>query len=404
MADSTISPNMGLVVPTVSVDPGPDWANNLNASLGIIDQHNHSPGQGVFITPSGLDINADLPINLNNLTVVKTVNFSPLLVTLPGASPNLGCIYVAGNELIYNDESGNVVPITKTGSVNSGAGSITGLPSGTASASYSGGSQTFVWQSATNTPANMDFGSAILRNIVANSKGLTLNPPNAMGADFSLTLPSLPGLTSLVTLDPAGNFGTTMTNALADSVAVDITSTGADSIASFVTVVGADDIALSMDATGADFIANTRTRTTGTTVAAGGIGVATPYTAGGTTNGPVLNQVVITTTGRPIMLMMQTIPSNTSTGSATVNTAGAGTSDFVLEIYRDNGGGPVIIARNIWTSDITSKSFCMMLGFMSYIDVDIIGLPTTYTYYLNQLTTAGTTVDWSNASLVVYEL
>lgn len=209
MSDVVISPNMNLPVPIVGVDPGPDWATNINACLGILDQHNHSSGQGVQITPSGLNINSDLTMNSNNLTYVNTVRFVNLSGTLAGTSPNLGCIYEANNELIYNDGAGNVVPITKTGSVNAGAGSITGLPSGTASASYSAGSQTFIWQSATNTPANMDFGSGIFRNIVANSKGLTLNPPNAMGADYSVALPQPNGTgnTVVLTYDTSNNIG-----------------------------------------------------------------------------------------------------------------------------------------------------------------------------------------------------
>ena len=209
MSDVTISPNMGLPGPLVGVDPGPDWANNLNSCLGILDQHNHAAGSGVQITPSGLNINADLSINSNNLTAVKTVNFNDQGSSLPGSSPNLGCVYVAGSELYYNDEVGNVVQITNGGSVNAGSGSITGLPSGTASASYSAGSKTFIWQSSTSTPANMDFGSAIFRNIVASSFGLTLNPPNAMGADYDVTLPpsNSSGGTAFLTYDTSNNIG-----------------------------------------------------------------------------------------------------------------------------------------------------------------------------------------------------
>lgn len=200
---TTITANMGLVVPGVGSEQGPDWAQEINADLGVLDQHDHSPGFGVPITPSGISINANLPLNGNNLTTVKTVNFSAQGSSLSGVSPNLGCVYVAGNELYYNDEAGNVVQITSVGSVNAGAGSITGLPSGTASASYSGGK--FVWQSATSTAANMDAGSYIYRNAAASSKGLTLSPPNAMAADFGLVLPSIPGTTSFVTLDTSGN-------------------------------------------------------------------------------------------------------------------------------------------------------------------------------------------------------
>lgn len=198
---------MGLIVPGVGTEPGPTWASDLNSDLGILDQHNHAAGQGVQITPAGININSDLSMNGNNLTTIKTVNFSAQGASLPGSAPNLGCIYVAGNELYYNDEAGNVVPITNNGNVNAGAGSITGLPSGTASASYSAGSQTFVWQSATSTPANMDFASATFRNLIASSKGLTVNPPNAMASDYSLTLPpsNATGTTVYLQYDSSNN-------------------------------------------------------------------------------------------------------------------------------------------------------------------------------------------------------
>lgn len=50
MANTTTSPNMGMPVPVVGTDPGPDWANNINACLSIIDSHNHSTGQGAPVT------------------------------------------------------------------------------------------------------------------------------------------------------------------------------------------------------------------------------------------------------------------------------------------------------------------------------------------------------------------
>ena len=50
MANTTTSPNMGMPVPVPSVDPGPDWANNIVADMSIIDSHDHSPGKGAPIT------------------------------------------------------------------------------------------------------------------------------------------------------------------------------------------------------------------------------------------------------------------------------------------------------------------------------------------------------------------
>src|SRR5271170_7015417 len=92
MANIIITPNMNLPNPVVGTDPGPDYGNNLNASLVLIDQHDHSPGHGVLITPTGLNINVDLPINNNNLTLVRSVRFmaqgAPIsLVT------DLSCLY-----------------------------------------------------------------------------------------------------------------------------------------------------------------------------------------------------------------------------------------------------------------------------------------------------------------------
>jgi hypothetical protein len=202
MSNTTITPNMGLVVPVVGVDPGPDWANNLNASLTTIDGHNHVPGSGVQITPNGLNINVDLPFNNNNATLLRSTRYSPQSANLNGVS-DLGCLYVVSADLWYNDGSGNQIRFTQSGSIVGATGTITGLPSGTASASYAAG--TFVFQSATNTAANIDGASYILRNSTASSNGLTLAPPNAMASSYGLVLPTIPAETALLSIDTSGN-------------------------------------------------------------------------------------------------------------------------------------------------------------------------------------------------------
>lgn len=202
-AQSNPSANMSLPIPIPGVTPGPIWAQDINSSFLIIDQHNHSPGKGVLIQPNGININSDLTFQTHNATALRASRFTSQSATLTTAA-DIGQLYVVGNELYYNDVTGgNKIAITSNGSVNAGAGSITGLPSGTAGVSYSGGTYTF--QSATNTAANVDGESFILRNSAASSKGLTLNPPAAMGANFSLTLPSLPASQKIMTLDASGN-------------------------------------------------------------------------------------------------------------------------------------------------------------------------------------------------------
>lgn len=218
MANTTTSANMLLPIPVVGVDPGPQYGTDVNSCLTIIDGHNHTPGLGVAIPTDGLNINADLTFNDVNAISLRSVRFQTQGSPLSGPS-DLGCLYESGVDLYYNDGSGNQVRITTGGALAGTPGSISGLAP-PASASYVSLSSTFVWQSAALTPANMDFASAILRNLTASSKGLTLSPPNAMAADYTITLPALPvGQTKFVSMDTSGNMaavwaidGTTLVN------------------------------------------------------------------------------------------------------------------------------------------------------------------------------------------------
>jgi hypothetical protein len=204
MADVIISPNMLLPVPVVGQDPGPDWANNINACLGILDQHDHSSGEGVQINPDGIDINMDLPMNGNNLTLVNTVRFNNLTGSLSGTTPNLGCIYEAVNELYYNDGVGNVVQLTKAGAINA---TSSGISSGTASASFSGG--VLVVDSNVNTPGNIQAGSILFGNNVPASNFATVEPPSALASNYTITLPptNTTGSTVFLTYDASNDMG-----------------------------------------------------------------------------------------------------------------------------------------------------------------------------------------------------
>ncbi len=200
---TTISPNMNLPIPVVSNDPGPDWANNNNACLNAIDSHNHSTGQGVPIAPDGIDISSDLTFDSNNATDVRSVRFhaqaSPLAL-----STDVGCVYESGVDLYYNDGAGNQVRITQGGSVAGSSGTITGLPSGTASASFSAG--TFTFQSATLTPATMAVGPLVIGRNAASSKTVTVTPHASQASNYGISLPAaLPAATNYMTLDASGN-------------------------------------------------------------------------------------------------------------------------------------------------------------------------------------------------------
>jgi hypothetical protein len=200
---STISPNMSLVVPTTAVEPGPAFANDVNASLNIIDSHNHSPGSGVQIQPSGLNISSDLTFQDNNALDLRSCRFFNNSSPLSGAA-DIGCIYEAGGELYYNDASSNQVQITKSGSVNA---TSSGISSGTASAAFSGG--VLVVNQASNTPGNIQAGSILIGDNVPASNFVTLAAPGSLAANYTLTFPgSLPGSgVTFLTVDSSGNIG-----------------------------------------------------------------------------------------------------------------------------------------------------------------------------------------------------
>ncbi len=207
MANFISTTNMGLTVPITGVAPGPDWANEVNASFVTVDAHDHSSGKGVQITPNGLNINADLSLASNNLVLVRTVRFQAPNVQ-PALSTDLTCLYAFGADLYYRDGSGNQVRITQSGSVTGATGNITNLTP-PASVTYVGGSTSFVFQSDASISADLDGGSVILRNLTASSKGLTLSPPAAMAADYTITLPAKPAASALLAMSNTGVISTT---------------------------------------------------------------------------------------------------------------------------------------------------------------------------------------------------
>lgn len=200
------TPLMGLPISIIGVDTGLTWEQNLNSALNRIDQHNHTSGNGNQVLPGGININSDLSFQTQNATDLRTARFIPQSMPITAAAPDQNCIYVCvsggNNELFYNDSEGNQVQLTAGGLVNATA---SGISSGTASALFI--SNVLVVNADTNTPANIQGASLLLGNNVANSKYLTLSPPAAMAADYTLTLPVLPGALSFVSLDTSGNFG-----------------------------------------------------------------------------------------------------------------------------------------------------------------------------------------------------
>lgn len=203
MADFILTPNMGLPEPIVGQTTGTAYATYINQSLTLIDRHDHTPGNGVQITPAGLNINSTVDFQGNSAIDLTGANFE-----LQSIDPTLAqTLYVKdGSETIplpdlwYFD--GNThIQITSNGQT---ATTLANLPGQT----YAAG--TFTWRqgAGSTTPAQFDIGSIIIRPTTAGaSTGVTLVAPPA--ANFTLTFPTaLPVTQSLVTIDSSGNIAT----------------------------------------------------------------------------------------------------------------------------------------------------------------------------------------------------
>ena len=110
------TPNMLLSLPTVTQQPGPEWASMLNAAIESIDSHDHSSDKGVKITPSGLEINADLDISNQVFYNFKSVKFQEQVSTLSGSTYS-NSIYSVNGNLYFTSGSGTAIQITDGGSI-----------------------------------------------------------------------------------------------------------------------------------------------------------------------------------------------------------------------------------------------------------------------------------------------
>lgn len=313
MSTTINSANMTLPVPVVGSDPGPQYATDINSCLTIIDGHDHSTGSGVPINPTGLNINSDLTFNNNDAYSLRSVRFQTQASPLALAS-DIGCLYESGVDLYYNDGLGNQIRITQSGGITGTPGSISNLTP-PATANYVAGNQTFVWQSAVNTPANLDAGFIILRNNSAGSKGLTLQPPAAMASDYTITLPALPSTQSFVTLDASGAMSAPWT---VDGTSIVITGNQIKlgSLANTIDTPDIIDHAVTQIKLGAANYAQSLT------------GIGFHETANSTGSylpliGPLTT--TITTTGRPVSIRLQ---GDGSTNLPILSNTGSGASDM----------------------------------------------------------------------------
>lgn len=191
---------MALPVPIVGVDPGPDYATNVNTCFFFIDSHDHSSGKGIPITQAGINITSALPFSSNPATGLSYLNFTSQVAVSAQKS-----LYVLNNDLYFRDGNNGQIALTAGGSIAGTLGSIGGL-SGGASCTYNSANQTFVFAQSPTTAANLDAANVILRNTTSPYNYVTLKAPTALATTYDFVYPSaLPATQKFMTLDGSGN-------------------------------------------------------------------------------------------------------------------------------------------------------------------------------------------------------
>ncbi len=146
----TTTSNMGLTQSTVGTTTGPEWATNAENNLLTIDAHDHTSGKGVQLTPSSLNINADLEFNLNSATELKNVVLDNAVHASASGDTN-NSVYEYDGNLYWRNASGGSVQITSGTAVNTSGGSISGM-TGNAQVLFSSNSYAFKFDSSLSDP------------------------------------------------------------------------------------------------------------------------------------------------------------------------------------------------------------------------------------------------------------
>ncbi len=397
-----ITTNMGMDLPVPSVTLGPAWAAKDVAAFQVVDAHDHSPGKGPQIPSSGLAINADLTFAGNNATNLRSARLASQTAVLAVAT-DLGCVVNVNGDLYWNNGSGTPVQLTSGSSIVGTAGSITGLPSGSAGVAYTPSTGTYAFSQASNSAAIVDHGPLVIRDTAISALGITIRSPVSLAGAYSLTLPTA--------LPAANNSLVARTTAGAESYVVADGSTVAVAAGTLGVVaggIGTTQLA-ALGVTTAKIAALNVTRPK---MEAVGQQVSSSSFAFSTLSNAMVDitnlTVTLTTSGRPVMVMA--VPDNLATEpvnfSARMTTTG-GTADcaVVIQIVRTGTSSAVTpIATLALTTGLAVAGSTSITWPVSALTHFVALAAGAYTFRAQMKCTAGHDANANNMRLVAWEL
>ncbi len=206
--------NMSLNEPTVGQTTGPAWATETNSNWESIDAHDHTSGKGVQLTPSSLNINADIEFNLNSATELKNVVLDNTVHSSGSGDTNVS-LYVYDGNFYYRNASGIGVQITSGSGVNTSGGSIDNMTTN-AQVNFSSNSYAFKFDKTLSDPGMAKMSFADIDLYKYNSSGSAAKVALKFlgsGTSAALTVPDETG----TLLSTATNFAGTINIATSSS-------------------------------------------------------------------------------------------------------------------------------------------------------------------------------------------
>lgn len=383
------TPNMSLVLPTVSTTVGPDWATQLNAAFSLIDSHDHSSGEGVPVTPAGMNISSNLTFNDFYATSVGSLRLTSQGATLATPS-DVRALYSVNGDLYYNNSSGAAIQITSGGSVIAASDGIARSFSRTAVAS-----NTIISAAATVSYYDVDTTTGVT---------FTLPAANAVSAGRFYEFKDTTGSagTNNIVINRAGSDtidGSTSFTIAANYGAIRLISDGTSKWAVSRPIVDTDQIrnlAVTTAKINDGAVTQAKRAALGQQISAS----CGTFSTTSTSYVDVTNlTVTITTTGRPVFIGVTSDGTSANMATLAVSNASGTVTECYFKILRDSTDIAFYRLNN--NSPTGSIAIRGPTSAISTLDVPAAG---TYTYKVQASVAAGSTASFFSSKLYAFEL
>lgn len=198
-------PNMSLITPTLGGDSG-TWDDKINACFALIDEHDHTPGKGVQVPVSGLNINADFAMGGYAVTGLGSIALNAVTALTTGSKRLF--VNSADNELYWRTNSGTNVKLTAGTSINTTlVGGIVGDYSSVgALLAFDDANKRYTFKTQTSTWARLASGPVrIYEYNTSESVYVEHAVATALSGSYTITWPAaLPSGAAFMQLDATG--------------------------------------------------------------------------------------------------------------------------------------------------------------------------------------------------------